>query len=87
MRTRREFDVRLAVHTRDQKQVNDPTNQKQASSEKPERAGDRFSVIESVCTGESEDPEDVSDDFAVSADGRVHGAKAGEGLEPQEHHA
>src|SRR5690606_36613276 len=56
--------VSIAVHSRDQEQVDDPADKEQAEGEEPDGAGDLATVIETVCAHEAENPEDIADGLA-----------------------
>ena len=57
--------VCLAIHARDQKYVDKPADAQQTECEEPDSAGYRFSIVETMASGETEDPQDVADGFAV----------------------
>lgn len=54
-----------AVHAWNQKEIDQPTDSKQAQREEPNDSGDLPAVIETVRARETKDPEYVTDDFAV----------------------
>ncbi len=58
-------EVRLAIHARDQKQVDKPTDAQQTECKELYSAGYRFSIVETMASGETEDPKNVADGFAV----------------------
>src|SRR5690606_29633525 len=57
--------VGLTVHGRYQKQIDDPANKQQPQSKEPDGAGDRFAIVKPVRAQESEDPEQIANEFAV----------------------
>ncbi len=65
--------VRLTVHGWDQKEIDNPANQKQAESEEIDGAGDRFAVIKAVGSGETKKPEYIAYDLAVGVRVVCHG--------------
>ena len=62
----------LALHSRDQEEVDEPANSEQACGAEPEGAGLGFSVVEAVSAGKAEDPEDVADRFGVGVVRSIH---------------
>ena len=56
---------RVSVHGRNQESIDQPADTKESQGEEPDRAGDRLAEIESVGTCESENPQDIPNDFAV----------------------
>jgi hypothetical protein len=74
--------VCLPVHGWDEEQVHQPPDQEQATCEKPDRTGDRLAVIKPVRPGESKDPEQVADDFAMRVRACVDFAEIMAGLPP-----
>jgi len=67
-----EADIGVPVHSRNEEEINDPADEKQAQREKVEGSGDRLAIIETMGTEETEDPEEIADEGRV---GRwsVHG--------------
>ena len=49
-------------HGRNEKEVDDPSDQEQPAGQKPENSGERFSEVEAVSADKSEYPEEVADD-------------------------
>lgn len=66
------FEVGLAIHGRDEEKVNNPANEQEAAGEKPDGSADRFAIVKAVRAGEADDPEEVSDDFAVGVPFDIH---------------
>ncbi|MNC55862.1 hypothetical protein D3C75_1054200 [compost metagenome] len=60
-----EAQVRLPIHRRNQEQVDQPANPQQTQGEEPNGSGYRLAVIETVGTGEAENPQQIANDFAV----------------------
>ncbi|MNH15926.1 hypothetical protein D3C79_755510 [compost metagenome] len=65
-RTRLKAQVSLAVHCRNQEQVDQPADAEQAQGAEPEGTGDWLAVVEAVRPGEAENPQQIADHFAVS---------------------
>ena len=57
--------IRLAIHARDEKEVDDPANQQQTGGEKPDRAADRSPVVETVSPKEPEHPQGIANCLAM----------------------
>lgn len=57
--------IGVGIHSRNQKEIDDPADAEKTESEKPNRASDRSAVIETVRSGEAEDPKQVSEDFEM----------------------
>ena len=57
-----EADVSIPVHSRNEKEINDPADEKQTQGEKIEGSGDRLAIIEAMGADEAEDPEEVADE-------------------------
>src|SRR5690606_8005665 len=55
----------LAIHARNQKQIDQPADTQQAKCKKPDRAGDRFAEIKTVRAGEAEYPQQIANGFCV----------------------
>lgn len=55
----------FSLHSGDEEQVDEPADAEQPQGAKPDQTADRFSKIKAVRPGETEDPEDVTDRFAV----------------------
>ncbi|MNG09615.1 hypothetical protein D3C84_930380 [compost metagenome] len=64
-RTGVKAQISLAIHGRNQEQVDQPADTQQAQGEKPDRAGNRLAVIKAVRPGEAENPQQVTDHLAV----------------------
>jgi hypothetical protein len=63
--SRSETKVGLTIHGWNEKEINDPTDEKQAQSEKIDGSGYRLAVIKPVGTSETEDPKNVADHLSV----------------------
>src|SRR5690606_31656965 len=57
--------VGLAVHRRDQEQIDDPADEQQAEREEPDGAGHRLAVIEAVRAEKAEYPQEIANQGAV----------------------
>lgn len=53
--------VGLAVHARDEKEVDEPPDEEKAARDEPDDAGDWPSIVEAMGSGETENPEQVAD--------------------------
>ena len=62
----------VAIHRRDQKDIDQPANSTQTKSKEPDGAGNRLSEIESVRPRKSKDPKQIPDQCAVSLICRMH---------------
>jgi hypothetical protein len=60
-----EPEVGLAIHRWDQKEIHDPSDEKQSQREEIYGSSHGFAVIEPVGSGETEDPKNVADPLAV----------------------
>lgn len=56
-----EANICVPVHSRDEEEINDPTDEKQTQGEKVEGSGNRFAIIEAMGAEETEDPEKIAD--------------------------
>ena len=56
-----ESNVRLTMQGRDQEKVDQPADAQNAESAKVDGPGNRFAEIETVRSGETEDPEHITD--------------------------
>lgn len=57
--------VRIRIHARDEKHIDDPADAQQASGQQPDHARHRPPVIKPVRAGETKQPEKVADQFVV----------------------
>src|SRR5690606_12244328 len=57
--------VRVSIHGRDQEEIDQPSDSEQSGCEEPDRARLLASIIESMRSHESENPEQVADGFRV----------------------
>jgi hypothetical protein len=60
------------VHGGNQKQVNNPADEKQAKGKKPDRTGHWLAVVKAMRASETEKPEQAANDFAVCIRCYVH---------------
>lgn len=70
------------IHRRNEEQVHDPANQKQPEGEEPDGTRHRLTVVKPMRAGETKEPEQVADDFAVGVGPRVHVGRERSCLEP-----
>ena len=64
--------IGLTMHRTNQEEIDNPTDEKEAASEKPDRARNRFAIIEPMRACEAEYPKHVSVDLAVRVWSTVH---------------
>lgn len=75
-----EFQVGLLVHGWYQEKIDQPPDAQQAQGKKPDGAGNWFSIVEAVGSGESEYPQNVAHGFQMGVVGWVHICKSKIGL-------
>ncbi|PBE34285.1 hypothetical protein BGU18_20910 [Clostridioides difficile] len=61
-----EAQIRLAIHGREQEQIDQPADAQQAQGAEPDRAGDRLAIREAMGAEKTEDPQQIAHDLAVS---------------------
>lgn len=57
--------IGLTIHRGNQEEIGNPTDEKEAASEKPNCTGNWFAIIKAMRAGEVKYPKQVSDDLAV----------------------
>ena len=62
----------VALHARDQEDIDEPADTEQTSSKEPKGAGFGFTEVKAVGSSESEDPEDVAYRFGVGVVRSIH---------------
>jgi hypothetical protein len=71
-RTCHKSSICSPVHGGNQKQVNNPADEKQAKGKKPDRTGHWLAVVKAMRASETEKPEQAANDFAVRVRCCVH---------------
>ena len=71
-RARTKTEVGLAIHQRNQKQVDDPADAEQTEREEPDRPRDGLAIVKAMSAQEAEDPQGVTDSLEMCVVGHLH---------------